>query len=241
MTASINIGTVSWRHPQWQDSFYPFGMEKQDWPGFYAQNFSHVEIEESLYGLPDRAALSQWLSSTPETFYFTLTAPRTITHYKKLKNCEVQTSQMLTRLEGMEHRIQNILFRLPAGWRCNLRRLEEFLTRLPSTFRYLFEFDEASWYDEPVYETLRQHNAGLCIRDNDGQTTPLVSTTDLVYVRLSGDNQANKPNYHPQTLRGWSVKARGWGRKSKQTILSFGGPHPSVALKNAQRVRRYCE
>ena len=241
MTSPISIGTTDWEHPEWQDAFYPAELEPSDWLAFYASAFAHVEIGESLYGLPERTTLLRWVENTPECFRFTLTAPRTITHYKKLKNCENQINQLLTRLDGMQHRIKNVLFRLPPRWHCNLRRLEAFLSRLPKTFRYVLEFGDVSWYVDDVYTVLREHNAALCIHDHGGVTGPLVSTADLVYVRLNGAKSVTTASYHPQTLRGWGVKALGWQRKSKQVFLSFGGAMPSAALKNAQRLRRYCE
>jgi uncharacterized protein YecE (DUF72 family) len=241
VTPNISIGTSNWQHPEWLGTFYPADLGLDAWLNFYANAFSHVEISESFYELPERARLLHWLEATPDSFVFTLTAPRTITHGKKLKNCENQTNQLLTRLDGMEHRIKNVLFRLPTHWHCNLRRLEVFLSRLPTNFRYVLEFGDASWYTEPVYAVLTEHNATLCIQDSDVVSSPLVSTADSVYVRLNGPKARKTASYHVQTLRSWGVKARGWQRKSKQVFLSFGGAMPSAALKNAQRMRHYCE
>ena len=236
MTPPITIGTVGWTHNQWQPDFYADGLETCEWLGHYASHFSHVEVEQSFHQLPERHELVDWLERTPEHFRFTLTVPRAITHEKQLKNADNQWTQLLTRLEGLEGRIPRLRFSMPAGWRCNLRRLDDLLSWLPGTFRYVFQADDQSWLEDDALDLLRGHQAAICIHDTGAGQVPLVSTTDLVYVRLDGNTSRATGSYHPQTLRGWLGKARSWQRKTKHVVLSFGGADALAALKNARRL-----
>ncbi len=55
--------------------------------------------------------------------------------------------------------------------------------------RTAFEFRNASWFDERTYDVLRNHNAALCLAENEKLETPHVLTADFVYLRL------RKPDY----------------------------------------------
>ncbi len=236
---TIQLGTSGWQYPHWQGVFYPKGLARRQWLGYYASQFSCVEINNSFYRLPESASFEKWLEATPAEFRFALKAPRIITHYKKLKSCENQLDVLLTRLARLGERIGPLLFQLPPRWRCNTRRLGAFLERLSGPLRFAFEFRDPSWHCREVYDLLRAHRAAFCIFDKDGHTTALETTADFVYVRLHGPTDAHTGNYHPQTLRGWAVKAKGWQREGKDVFLFFDNDAGGYAAKNAQRIRRY--
>lgn len=239
MDRNIFVGTSGWQYKHWRGPFYPDDLAQDEWLVHYAQAFSCVEINNSFYGLPERHLLRSWLERTPPEFRFTLMAPRTITHYKKLKNCENQVSTLFTRLDGLGDRLGPVLFQLPPRWRCNARRLRSFLDTLPEHFRYAFEFRDTTWHCDEVFELLGEYRAAFCVFDINGVTTPLASTADFVYVRLHGPAGTHTGNYHPQTLRGWAGRARGWLRKQKNVYLFFDNDERAYAARNAQRIRRY--
>ena len=237
--ATIHFGTSSWQHGQWRGSFYPSDIHENDWLTHYSQSFGCVEIRESFYRLPERHMFSSWLEKTPDRFRFAVQAPRTITHYKKLKNCENQVNTLFTRLRGLGPKIGPILFQLPSRWRCNLRRLEAFIARLPDDFRYAFEFHDNSWHCEEAYKLLSTRNLALCICDEEDSNPRLKITADIVYLRLHTPKDSPTGSYHPQRLRGWAGRARGWTRKGKEVYVFFDGEDPNSMLKNAQRSKKY--
>ena len=235
MQATTHVGTSGWQHAHWKGVFYPHELKSQDWLAYYAQHFDCVEVGSSFYEMPSTDAVRNWCSCVPSHFTFSVKAPRRITHFKKLKNCEAELDDFFRRMDGFGRHLGAVLFQLPARWRCNLRRLEDFLDNVPPGRRLAFEFRDPSWHNDEVYALLKGRSAAFCIFDNDGFTAPLIADGDMVYVRLHGSGSAYTGNYRAPGLRLWVDRAHGWNRKSKEVFLYFDNDEKAYAAKNGRR------
>ncbi len=233
---TIRIGTSGWQYRHWKKLFYPEKLRTTDWLRYYAGVFNSVEVNSSFYRLPETDVIRRWGESTPDEFCFAVKAPRSITHFKKLKNCEPQLDTMMARLEAFGARLGPVLFQLPPRWRCNPRRLADFLAMLPRDSRFAFEFRDPSWHCEEVYAMLAEYRAAFCIFDLDGQTTPLETPGDFIYLRLHGPRSAYTGNYRAQSLRTWLGRALGWQRKNKDVYVYFDNDARAYSAKNARRM-----
>jgi len=235
MTRSIHIGTSGWQYKHWQGTFYPEGLKMRDWLAHYARSFDCVEVNSSFYRLPTRDTIAGWCEKVPERFLFSVKAPRRITHFKKLKNCEAELDELFGRLETFGHRLGPVLFQLPPRWRCNPNRLENFLANLPSEHRLVLEFRDPSWHNDEIYALLAARSAAFCIFDIGGFTSPIIDTVDVVYVRLHGPGTAYTGNYRAPRLRAWVDRARAWNRRGKDVFLYFDNDERGYAVKNGTR------
>jgi uncharacterized protein YecE (DUF72 family) len=71
----------------------------------------------------------------------------------------------------------------------------------------VFEFRHPSWFDDEIFELLRDHRAALCIADvDDDLEVPFVATTDWGYLRLRGTD------YSDAELKTWvkRVQQQDW-------------------------------
>jgi len=232
----IQIGTSGWQYRHWKKLFYPEKLPRAEWLLHYTSVFSSVEVNSSFYKLPEAADIHHWCDSTPSRFRFSVKAPKSITHFKKLKNCESLLQTLLGRLDAFGDRLGPVLFQLPPNWRCNARRLAEFLDTLPREKHFAFEFRDPSWHCEAVYDLLAAHDAAFCIFDLDGVTTPLVTPGRFVYVRLHGPRSSYTGNYRAQTLRTWSGRALGWQRAKKDVYVYFDNDARAYSARNARRM-----
>ncbi len=239
MSAKIHVGTSGWHYRHWRGVFYPERLASRDWLGFYASHFDSVEVNRSFYALPTVEMLAAWCEQIGDRFELAVKAPRGITHYKKLKHCTEQLDTLIGRVSVLGKHLGPVLFQLPPRWRCNVKRLAEFLDELPRGYRFAFEFRDPSWHRDEVFELLDNNAAALCIYDLEGKTSPLVTTSDFVYVRLHGPARAYTGQYHPSTLRGWLSKARGWQRKGKDVYVFFDNDDQAAAVKNARRMKSF--
>lgn len=233
--AATHIGTSGWQYKHWKRVFYPEALPAKAWLSHYAQVFDCVELNSSFYALPKPESIAEWCEAVTPDFRFAVKAPRRITHFKKLKNCDAELDEFLVRLRVFGARLGPVLFQLPPRWRCNLHRLERFLAILPPRHRFVFEFRDSTWHNDEVFALLSGHGAAFCIFDLDGATTPLVDTGDFVYVRLHGPGAAYTGNYRAQTLRSWVAKALTWNRRGKDALLFFDNDEKGYAVKNARR------
>src|SRR5262249_45064163 len=89
-----------------------------------------------------------------------------------------------------------VLFQLPPQFKADVAVLANFLAALPKAreLRYTFEFRDASWFADPVYDALRTGGAALCWAESEDRDTPQIQTADFCYYRL------RKPEYSKSEL-----------------------------------------
>lgn len=194
----IWIGTSGYNYPEWKGSFYPPTLSSSKMLSFYAQHFVTVEINYTFYRLPNAKTIAAWASGTPETFRFTLKAPRRITHDARLEDCQALVDVFCRAAAGLGSKLGVLLFQLPPYLRRDVARLDTFLGWLPSGLAAAFEFRHPSWHDEEVFALLRNRNLALCIADAGRLSTPLVSTADYGYFRLRDEG------YQPADFDRWA-------------------------------------
>src|SRR5207344_2539109 len=107
---------------------------------FYAGHFRTVEINNTFYRMPDETVLSRWSEQVPDGFYFSVKAPRRISHDKRLREAEADVTEFLRRTSVLGAKLGPVLFQLPPFMKVDLPRLQAFLALLPSTLRAAFEF-----------------------------------------------------------------------------------------------------
>ena len=66
--------------PGVEGHFYPADLPASKMLPYYASRFRTVEINYTFYRMPTAKAVDGWLAATPDTFRFTLKAPKRITH-----------------------------------------------------------------------------------------------------------------------------------------------------------------
>lgn len=190
-------GTSGYSYKEWLGHFYPDKLPANAMLRYYAERFPTVEINNTFYRMPAEKMLAQWLEQIPEHFTFTLKAPRRITHDQRLKDAEANVAEFIRRARGLGDRLGVLLFQLPHYLRKDIPRLRDFLALLPPDQRVAFDFRNATWQDDEVYDTLRAAGAMLSVTDNEEGDTPFVSTAACGYLRL------RRTHYDESDLRAW--------------------------------------
>ena len=180
----VLVGTSGYNYPEWRGTFYPEKFSTDKMLGYYAERFPTVEINYTFYRLPTDKLLAGWAAGTPESFSFTLKAPRRITHDAKLQRCEdlVQTFCRTARTLGPK--LATLLFQLPPTFKKDAPALQSFLELLPEGTRAAVEFRHPSWFDGDIFDALRSRNVALCVADSEKLHAPVEITADYAYFRL---------------------------------------------------------
>ncbi|HET9664086.1 MAG TPA: DUF72 domain-containing protein [Burkholderiales bacterium] len=190
-------GTSGYSYKEWLGRFYPEKLPANAMLRYYAERFDTVEINNTFYRMPAESMLARWAEEVPQNFTFTLKASRRITHDKRLHDSESEVTEFLRRASALGDRFGVVFFQLPPFLRKDVPRLRDFLDILPSDRAAAFEFRNASWHDDEVYETLRGRGAALCVSDTDKGESPLVATSRCGYFRL------RRSHYDDAGLRAW--------------------------------------
>jgi uncharacterized protein YecE (DUF72 family) len=150
----------------------------------------------------------QWQQEVPPGFLFGLKAPRRITHMSRLKESADSVEYFMRTASCLGDRLGPTLFQLPPNFKKDLPLLQEFLGLIPRRWVTAFEFRHPSWFEDEVYQALNQHDAALCIVDDEEAGTPVVATASWGYLRL------RRTDYSPSDLETWSerIKSQAWER-----------------------------
>ena len=204
---NILVGTSGYNYPEWRGTFYPEKFSTNKMLAYYAARFPTVEINYTFYRMPTEKLLKGWADGTPDSFTFTLKAPRRITHDSKLQRCEDILQSFCRTALTLGPKLAVLLFQLPPNFKKDSDVLRAFLELLPDGARAAFEFRHASWFDADVYDALRARNVSLCIADSEKMKTPVEVTADYVYFRLRDEG------YQQADIEGWARTIRGLAPK----------------------------
>jgi uncharacterized protein YecE (DUF72 family) len=208
-TARLLAGASGYSFKEWKGNFYPEKIKPEDMLAWYAERLPSVEINNTFYRMPKTAVLETWAAAVPEHFRFAIKASRRITHLARLKEEPVAEPLgfLYRNLAALGAKRGPVLFQLPPNLKKDLPRLAAFLRLLPEDHRAAFEFREASWFADDVYDALKAAGAALCLSEReDNAPPPLVETAPWGYVRLRLET------YTDDDLRRWAqrLEATGW-------------------------------
>jgi uncharacterized protein YecE (DUF72 family) len=183
------MGCSGWAYPTWKPEFYPAKTPAKKMLEQYATRLNSVEVNYTFRHLPSAATVEGWLAQTGPDFRFSFKAPQRITHIKRLKECTETLTAFYSALLPVIRagRMGTILFQLPPNLKADRERLAEFLKEASpegGTMRVAFEFRHASWFENEIFDVLKNHQAALCVAESDDFETPDVDTAPFSCYRL---------------------------------------------------------
>jgi len=258
--ANIYIGTCAWSYDDWRGNFYPEGMPASERLPYYARYFNAVEVDSTFYAAPARAAVKHWHDQTPAPFRFCCKLPKRITHELRLRDCEQELTDFLSRLEPLGEKLGLVVVQLPASFKPSRdeESLRPFLRLLPRDFRFAIEFREAAWNAPRITDVLLRFGVSHAwsdlspLAEQDGTVFGLLpQTSPHLYIRLMGDlttkYQPDGSRIHRyghlmwprnEGLESWATKIRHHTMDS-QDIYAFCANHYEGS--GPLTARRLCE
>jgi uncharacterized protein YecE (DUF72 family) len=138
----------------------------------------------------------------------------------------------------LERKLGPILFQFPEKFECDVERLRGFLPLLPQFLRFTFEFRHGSWFQDEVYELLRQHSCALTIADTPDFPLAFEVTAGFVYVRLHGGRVLYQSAYRDDELGEWARRATEWAEGGRDVYIHFDNDFMANAPRDALKLRR---
>jgi len=213
------VGTSGYSYQGWLGNFYPARLAAKEMLRFYASRLPAVEINNTFYRLPKETILKSWAEQVPAEFRFVLKAPQKITHVKRPKDAASETEYLFRVARALGPTLGAVLFQLPPHLRKDTERLKNFLSLLPGDQSAAFEFRHPSWFDDEVYELLRQRNCALCAAEMDEtDSVNFLATATWGYLRL------RRSEYSRDDLLKW-----------KKRILSSSWDYAYVFFKHEEK------
>lgn len=232
----IRLGCAGWSIPTLYRGFFPqSGSHLQR----YAERYNAVEINSSFYRSHQQKTYARWKESTPATFAFSVKAPKTITHVKKLEHCEAELDQFLDEVAALEDKLGTILIQLPPSLAFDEKIASDFFAALRTNYIYSLSLEARhnTWF-LPSVEFLMEHfslgrvEADPAIGSNEAF---LIGPSN--YYRLHGSPKTYYSNYDDRFLQslatGLSKKAN---CQAEDIWCMFDNTAEGCATKNALRL-----
>ena len=194
---TLNIGCSGWSYEGWKGNFYPKDMENKDYLSYYSKFFKFVEVDSTYYHIPSRSSVRGWKDKTPEDFKFSLKFPKVITHEKKLEDVVKPLSILFYSLEPLIDKTLTLLIQLPPflSEKKGFSPLQGMIRHLDKRFRYSLEVRHSSWFNDKVYDFLKENNISLVWSVRDKLQSPSIVTSDQVYLRFIGDRSISEKDF----------------------------------------------
>jgi uncharacterized protein YecE (DUF72 family) len=190
----IKIGTSGFAYNDWGGVVYPQGLPAAEQLGFYAREFSTVEINSTFYRMPEARTVAGWVRKTPPGFLFSIKAYRSLTHERENPDFAGFVASLSPLMES--GKLGCVLAQFPYSFgatAANRGFLQSVRDGL-SGVTVVVEFRNAAWVSQATSDLLRGLGLGFCCVDEPrlpGLMPPVVLTTGPVaYVRFHGRNSA---------------------------------------------------
>ena len=108
--AQIHVGCAGWSIPGDQSAAFPGpGSHLQR----YAAQLPASEINSSFYRPHRLSTYARWARSVPASFRFAVKLPRTVTHERRLVDCDALLAGFLSQVAPLGERLGCLLVQLP--------------------------------------------------------------------------------------------------------------------------------
>jgi uncharacterized protein YecE (DUF72 family) len=254
----ILVGTSGWSYDDWAGAFYPPGLAKSEWLGYYAKFFRTTEINSTYYAFPAPFVVQEWVRKASQLpgFEYSLKMPKKVTHDSLLTDVPAALdfeAKVLAPLKAAGA-LGAVLVQAPPGLHSpeHLDRLDTFLSAMDTkAYDYVVELRHGSWITDyglkpEAAALLRRHDVACCAIDGPSMPPFFEHTGRHAYLRLHGrnndvwfsekkdlDGRMNRYDYayRREELEPWRAKVAPAGG----TVRVYFNNHPRAdAVRNAK-------
>ena len=229
-----HIGCSGFHYKDWKGIFYPKDVPQRLWFEYYCTHFNTLELNVTFYRFPQISMLESWYKRSPSGFSFSVKAPKLITHFKKMNDCGALLQDFYNTVgEGLKEKAACILFQFPPSYIYTEERLENIINSLNFKFANIVEFRHASWWNEKVYEKLRQSKISFSGMSHPLLPDKVIANTSVLYYRMHGVPDLYRSSYSSISLKK-IVKEIKALVNLKEAFIYFNNDYGGVGIKNAK-------
>ena len=144
-----------------------------------------------------RFVVKGWKDKTPDDFKFALKFPKIITHEKKMEDVSKDLLVLFNNLEPLLDKTLLLLIQLPPHLTESkgFDALQNMVNKLDNRFKYAIEFRDSSWFNDNVYDFLKNNKMTLTWSVRDELKTPPIKTSDHINIRFIGDRSIDDKDF----------------------------------------------
>lgn len=193
---TILVGTAGWTIPRQASEDFPSAGSALE---RYAAKLPVVEINSSFHRPHRISTWERWRDSVPGDFRFSVKIPKTITHSRKLTDCDRELDEFLPQVEALGAKLAVLLVQLPPKLPFDRAVARPFFSGLRDRTRadIACEPRHGSWFTDEASKLLEQLDVARVAAD-----PPICKTAAipgdwgrLSYWRLHGSPVVYRSSY----------------------------------------------
>jgi uncharacterized protein YecE (DUF72 family) len=240
----IHIGVGGWTYEPWRGVFYPEDLPHSGELEFASRHMTSIEINGTYYGLQKPATFIKWHDETPDSFVFSLKAPRFVMNRKVLASAGEAMGRFLdSGLILLKEKLGVINWQFLPTKVFDAADVEAFLKLLPKEragrpLRHALEVRHDSFHVDEFIQLARRYGVAIVIAGDSPYPEISEVTAPFAYARIKGTKKGRKAGYSDAALARWDARARDWA-KSREVFLYVIGGHkvsnPAAAMALIKR------
>ena len=217
-SGTIRVGIGGWTYEPWQGTFYPEAHPRTRELEYASRQLTSIEINSTYYGAQKPESFAKWYEQTPDTFVFSVKAPRNATHRKVLADAGATIERFLTGgLTELKHKLGPINWQFMPSKVFDTADFEAFLKLLPRdinglALQHAVEVRHDSFRTPEFIALARQYGVAVVVGADSEYPFIADTTAPFVYVRLMGTQQGEPLGYPEATLELWAQRAKTWAK-----------------------------
>jgi uncharacterized protein YecE (DUF72 family) len=234
----LRIGTAGWSIPSGSADQFPAdgtGLER------YAARFSCAEINSSFHRSHRAATYERWAARVPEHFRFSAKLPKTITHQRKLVDCDDLSGAFLDEVAALAAKLSILLVQLPPSLAFDSQLAGGFLASLRrrTSLQIVCEPRHASWFALEADALLDSLDVARVAADPakvDAATVP-GGWRGHAYYRLHGSPVPYRSSYDNGRLEGYAASIEAERAEGRPVWCIFDNTASSAAGGDALKLQ----
>ncbi len=229
----IYVGCAKWGRKEWKGMIYPEKTKEARFLDEYVKHFNSIELNAVFYNMPRKEQIRVWKDKAAEVrddFKFCPKFSRGISHIRRLKNAEEDTSRYLESIYEFGSFLGPSFLQLPDNFGPNnFETLYAYLKHLPSDLKLFVEVRHPQWFGDTsvkaeFFSMLRDLGKGLIITDASGRRdcVHMHLTTPEAFIRFVG-NGLHPTDY--KRVDEWIGRIAEWQKQGLQAVYFFLHQH----------------
>lgn len=239
----VRVGCAGWSLPRALQPAFGTGDSHL---ARYATRFDATEINSSFHRPHRRALYEKWAAAVPPGFAFSAKLPKTITHERKLQDCDGLLREFLEQAGGLGDKLRCLLVQLPPKLEFGRASAQPFFEALRDAFpgALACEPRHASWFTPEADALLRALQVARVLADPVRHEPGCLpgGWAERVYLRLHGSPRVYYSAYAPEVLRALAERIRLAAAEGAEVWCIFdntaSGAAPADAVELVRLLKR---
>ena len=215
-TGAIRIGIGGWTYEPWRGAFYPDNLVQKRELEYASRQLTSIEINGTYYGSQKPASFAKWHDETPESFVFSVKAPRFAVNRTVLAEAGGSIARFFASgVTELKEKLGPINWQLMPTKEFDPSDFKEFLKLLPReaggrSLRHVVEVRHDSFHTPEFVAMAREHGVAVVLAADSVYPQIADVTAPFVYARIMGTQASEKLGYSEAALDLWAARAEAW-------------------------------